>query len=630
MSIATIGNIANFHVLFVDGNNDPVSVVSATIEIFTFNGLPASKEILVAAGTNMTAVAGVTGQFVYSYTIAGDYNLNPNLCAHMIGVDAFGTKYLVEQEFDIFDGSGEIIEPPPPDPPQSHWNTSDGDNGAGGQVSASGLSFTSAYIPTPSGGEGSPFSVGTTGGSIQSRVTRGTTTTITSSGDTTGFGGDSTMTVIVYDADNTTPLESFTTPSLQGDGAHTSISGAIVVTLTNYANDSQAFMKAKASVSIDFDMLLSSFVRDGGRIGSVVVTHTVDSVTDGTGDYTFTLSGFFIDSQPTTPTISGVTFSENLAVVKYLSGVAYYDINSTFTINVIGIDQLNRNTAKSSSNLSITATTSMKLPNLNVSPFGTGSGDFTGWNSNQNVNGVGYTKSDWTITQDDYRVLGSEVSSTVTVRDTWSTGTQLTTPVQRILVDTFGNPSNETSDFFDDEDFRMEGDYVTPWNSQKVLVDGEAMVYDSKLQMPHTDFSPFLPTTTNPNYTNLPSAASYYRNFTTPNNTTSYSGFSITIEGTYLNSLSQDLANGDLQIFVRRVDSTLGDSTPSANPLQVHGQEYNNTLFDDGVTNGFIREAVNGNTIQCTFGGKGMKGGTHIEIRITNSSIKLEQFLVSF
>jgi len=629
MSIATIGNVANFHVLFVDGDNNPINVVSATIEIFTFNGNPATKQVLVAAGTNMSAVPAVTGQYVYSYSIASDYNLNPNLFAHMIGTDAIGTKYLIEQEFDIFDGSGDVIEPPPPDPTQSHWNTNDGENGAGGIVTASGLGFTSAYIPTPSGGEGTPFSVGNWGGTTQSRVTEDTVVTITSGGTTTGFGGDSTMTVIVYDADTVTPLESFTTPSLQANATHTSISGAIVIDITNYAPDTQAHTKAQAEVTIDLGALLTSFARSGGRIGSIVVTHSTDTVSDGTGDYTFTLAGFFIDTNPSTPTISGVTFSENLVVLKYLSGVAYYDKTSTFTVNVIGIDGLNANTARSSANLSISAT-NISLPNLNVSPFGTGAGDFTGWNSNQNVNGVGYSKSDWTITQDDYRVLGLPISVTATVRDTWATGTQITTPIQNVLIDTFEQPSTTVSEFFDDENLRMESDYVTSWNNQKTLVDGEALVYDSKLQMPHTDFSPFLPTGVNPDYSNLPSAASYFRNFTTTNATTSYSGFSLTITGTFLNSLEQDLANGDLQIFVRRVDSTAGDSTPSANPLLIHGQEYNNTLFDDGVTNGYIREAINGNTIQCTFGGRAMKGGTHIEIKITHPNIKLEQFLMSF
>ena len=629
MSIATIGNVANFHVLFVDGDNNPINVVAATIEIFTFNGNPASKQVLVAAGTAMTPVAGVTGQYVYSYTIASDYNLNPNLFAHMIGTDAIGTKYLIEQEFDIFDSSGDIIEPPPPVPPQSHWNTNDGDNGASGFVSASGLSFASAYIPTPSGGEGNPFSVGNWGGTTQSRVTRDTVVTITSGGDTTGFGGDSTMSVTVYDADGVTPLETLTTPSIQGNGIHTSLSGATVITISNYAPDNQAYIKAKAQVVIDLDILLTSFVREGGRIGSIVVEHTTDSISDGSGAYSFTLAGFFIDTNPNTPTISGVTFSENLVVLKYLSGVAYYDTTSSFSINVIGINDLNKNSARASANLSISAS-GISLPNLSVSPFGTGAANFTGWNSNQNVNGVGYLKSDWTLTQTDYRVLGLNISATALVRDTWGAGNSITTTPQGVLVDTYQQPSTTVSEFFDDENLRMESDYVTSWNSQKVLVDGEALVYDSKLQMPHTDFSPFLPTGTNPNYTNLPSAASYYRNFTTPNNTTSYSGFSVTIQGTFVNSLSQDIANGDIQIFVRRIASTTGDSTPTANPLLIHGQEFNATLFDDGVTNGYIREAINGNTIQCTFGGRAMKGGVHIEIRITNTNIKLEQFLVSF
>lgn len=628
MSIATIGRAANFHVLFVDGDNTPVSVSSATIEVFTFSGT--AKQVLVVAGTAMTAVGSEVGRYVFSYDIAADYDKDPNIYASMRGVDASGTVYLVEQQFDIFDGSGEIIEPPPPADPQSHWNTNDGENGASGFVSATGLGFTTAYIPTPSGGEGSPFSVGTTGGSVQNRVTRDTSITITSGGVTTGFGGDSTMVITVYDADGTAILETYTTPAISANGTHSSISNSIVVTVTNYAADNQGKQKAKASVAIDLSIIFTNLVRDGGRIGSITVEHITDSATDGGGTYTFTMSAFFVDSNPTTPSIGGAVFSENLAITRYLSGVAYYDVNSTFQINIVNIQQLNRNTAKANSNLSLVAN-NISLPDLNHSPFGTGSANFSGWNSNQNVDGVSYTKTDWTLTEIDKRFLKQTISVTATVRDTWAAATpSTTTNILQVLVDTFEIKSESLYEPFDDEDKRMESDYTTPWNSLKTLVNGEAFVHNSFLQIPHTDWSPYLPTGSNPDYTNLPAAASYFRNFPATNVNISYSSFSITIAGTFVTGLEQDLANNDLQIFVRRINSNTGGFGTGANPLLVHGQPYNNTLFDDGVTNGHIREFVSGSTVICTFGGSGMKGGIHVEIKIANSTIKINDFSVSF
>lgn len=627
MSIATIGRSANFHVLFVDGDNNPVTVVSATIEVFTFSGT--TKQVLVTAGTPMSAVPSEAGRYVYSYVISSNYNLDPNIYASMKGTDSFGTVYLVEQQFDIFEGSGEIVQPPPPADPQSHWNTNDGENGAQGYVSSTGLSFTSAYVPTPSGGEGTPFAVGTTGGSVQNRVTKDTSLTITSGGVTTGFGGDSTMKITVYDADGATPLEEFITPALSANGTHTSISGAVVLTLSNYDLDNEGQYKAKASIAIDLSTIFASASRDGGRIDSIVVEHTVDSATDGSGTYSFTMSGFFVDTQPTSPSFGGVVFAENQTVVRYLSGIAYYDVNSTFEIDVLGIDQLNRNTARSNSNLSVVAN-NIDLPSLNHSPFGTGSANFTGWSSNQNVDGVGYSKTDWKLTRIDYRKIKSTISATVTVRDTWGVGQQTTTNLMDVLIDTFVVKSQDRYEPFDDENKRMESDYVTPWNSQKTLVNGEALVHNSRLQVPHTDWSPYRPTTTNPDYRNLPAAASYYRNFPADNTTFSYSSLSISISGTFLNGLEQDLENDDLQIFVRRFDSNTGGSGTTAHPLLVHGQAYNNTLFDDGVTNGHIRELVSGNTVICTFGGSAMKGGVHVEIKIANSAIVLNNFSVSF
>lgn len=627
MAIATTGQKANFHVLFVDEDNNPIAVNSATIEVFTFSGT--TKEILVAAGTAMTAVAGVTGQYVFSYTISSTYSLNANIYGTMRGVDAQGVIYLVEQHFDVYDGSGEVIEPPPIPPPLSHWGTTDGFNTTDGLVSASGLSFSSARVATPSGGEGSPFAVGNWGNTNQNRVTRDTTVTITSAGDTTGFGGDSTMAVVVYDADYVSILDSYTTAAIASDGVLTSPSNNIVITITNYGPDNEGHTKAKASVEIDLGGIFTAQVRDGGKIGSIEVTHNVDTASDGTGSYSFTVSNFFVDTNPTTPSISGILFSETLAVTRYLSGIAYYDRTSQFTIRVLGIDQLNRNTAKTSNNLSISAN-GISLPNLNHSPFGTGAANFAGWTSDENVNGVSYLKTDWEITQIDYRLIAHPISATATVRDTWSNGNSLTTNIFEVLIDTFDIASTTTQEFFEDEDKRMESDYTTSWNSLSVLVQGEALVHNGRLQVPHTDWSSYFPTQANPDYSNLSAPASYFRNFITPNTTQSYSGFSITVNGNFVVDLQTDLQNNDLQIFVRRIASSVGGFGPNANPLLVHGQNYNNTLFDDGATNGHIREFVSGNTISCTFGGAGMKKGVHIEIKIANPTITINSFLVSF
>ena len=241
-----------------------------------------------------------------------------------------------------------------------------------------------------------------------------------------------------------------------------------------------------------------------------------------------------------------------------------------------------------------------------------------------------YEKTDWEVTEDSYRLLGQTISATCTVRDTWNDGNTLTTNTHDILVDTYDVSSSDLNDYFEDENQRTESDYVTPWNSQKVLVDGEAMVHNGRLQMPHTNWSPYLPTASNPDYSNLPSSASYYRNFPTANAITSYSGFSITVTGNFVSSLEDDLINEHLQIFVRRVNSNVGGNGVGSNPLSVHGQAYNNTLFDDGVTNGYIREFVSGNTISCTFGGAAMKEGVHFEIKIAHSSITLTSCSVSY
>ena len=63
----------------------------------------------------------------------------------------------------------------------------------------------SAVIASPSGGEGVPFNNNGIGGTVFD-ASRTTTVTLVTSTETTGFGGDSTFDVKVYDADGVTVI----------------------------------------------------------------------------------------------------------------------------------------------------------------------------------------------------------------------------------------------------------------------------------------------------------------------------------------------------------------------------------------------------------------------------------------
>ena len=682
MAKGIIGQPFTFTVLYVDANGDPITPTSSTIEVFYFDSTGA-KQTLAVAGTAMSAVGGDPGRYAYTFTIPGALTPADQIYGVMTGVDpATGMDIVVEQEVDPFDsGSGAIeiqdegvslgtftvvnfvgadvevldvggvatvyippLPPPPPPTYASHWNTSDGDTG--NQAVSDGISRSTTRISTPSGGEGTPFKTGGWAGSNQS-TTLAAAALLSTAGDTTGYGGDATATATVYDADGVTVLDTYTTPALTGDATHTSPSGFIVFTISNYGVDDPNYparQKARMSITVFANDILTSLGLQGGRY-HIEASMTPDTVTDGTGPYTYTQSDVFIDANPTTPSIGGLTsIGETVGqtVTRYLSGVVYYQTASRFTTGVTGIDQLMRNTARTSNNLSITPSgVGGRLPTLNQCPFGAGAANFAGWTNVNTVDGVTYSKTDWALTGSNYRLLANNLVATAQARDTWASGGSVASPAFPLVADTYGTSSTNTAEYFNDEARRQDSGYnggttTGNWNSVTTLVPGEAMVCDGKLcvpnQAPVVDWTTYNPAG-GPDYTALGGTVSYYRAFVDTSGL-NRSSMTLNFAGSFLGTATTDLAAEDLRVYVRRVASATGGSTgPGANPLRVHGGLYNFAVFDDGATvaGSYIREATSsGNTVNITFGGFSCEDGIFMEIEIANPAIQVDSIVVSF
>lgn len=532
----------------------------------------------------------------------------------------------------------------PPETFESHWDSSDGTNGD--QSVTDSTSRTTAYISSPDS-EGSPFSTNTWAESNQASTTN-TAATFTTPSTTTGWGGDAYMIITMYDADGTTVLETFTTAAITADGAYTSGTGRIVVTISSYANDGSR-KKANASVAVSTDAIFTANSRAGGRYHCTAVMYT-DTAADGTGPYTYTQTGVFLDTNPTTPSVGVVTMSETAGsvVTKHLSGVEYYAQNTEFTINVADIDQLNRNTAKTSGNISLNGG-NYQLGTLSQSPFGSGSADFTGWTSNYNQDGVTYEKDDWAITSSSARYRGDSGSASCTPSDPWGSGSAASSNNANILIDTYGTTSSDLVEDFDDESRRQGSDWNTgatdgDWDSTSSLADGEAQIIGGLLIAPsagtlssgagNTDWSGYSPSVggANPDYTGKVVPVNYYRTIvdTTGDNRAS---FSIVFTGTFVSDATTDLANSDLEIFISRRNSAGGGNSGYDNTdlLEMHGSNYNFATFDDGSTDGAIREASSsGNTVNATFGGFSCEDGFFINIRINDATIKIDRLAVTF
>jgi len=681
MAKGIIGEPFTFTALFLDSSGNPITPLNPSIEVFYFDA-SGNRQGVVVAGTAMSAVTGVTGRYKYTVTIPAILTPSIMLYGVMEGEDpATGVLAVVEEGVDCFESGGggagvdiedegvslgtfttinfvgadvEVLDvggvatvyipPLPPPSYSSHWDTSDGNNG--NQSVTESLSRTTAHISTPHGGEGTPFKTGGWAGTDQP-ATLQDDITFTTPGDTTGFGGDATAVVTMYDADGVSVLETYTTPSLTGDATHTSGSGNLFVVISGYGVDDAfhpARQKANMSVGVDTSTILTNAGLEGGRY-HVEVVMTPDSATDGSGPYTYTQAAVFLDANPTTPSISGVcTLSETPGMVatRYLSGVLYYDTSSQFTVEVTGIDQLNRNTSRATGNLTISSSNvGGTLPTLSQSPFGDGAASFAGWNNDENTDGVSYSKTDWAFSGTGYRYLGSSVAASAVAADSWGSGAAAASASLALVVDTHTTASSDTAEYFNDENRRQDSTYnggatTGNWNSTTTLVGGEGIVCDGNLSVPNQapilDWSVYNPTG-GPDYTALGGTVSYYRTFVDTAGT-NRSSMTLNFSGTFLGDATTDLAAEDLRVYVRRVASaTGGGAGPTANPLRVHGGLYNFASFDDGATvlGSYIREGTSsGNTVNITFGGFSCENGIYIEIEIANPGIMVDSLVVSF
>ena len=546
-------------------------------------------------------------------------------------------------------GQVNVYVPPPPF--LSHWNTADGSNGD--QSCTESIVRAVAHIATPNGGEGTPFKTNGWAATNQSATLNGMVT-ITTPGDTSGFGGTSTVTAVLYDADGVSVLETYTTPAITGNAVHTSPSGFIVITITNYGADAFRF-KAHASVAINALAILAAGGLTGGRVHAKV-THTTDAGTDGSGPYVYTQTEVFLDTNPATPSIAtSVSMDETVGsiVTKHLSGLEYYILTSQFTVDVLGVDDLNANTSKTAGNLNLTGT-EFGVGTLALCPFGTGAANFIGWTNDDNNTGVQYLQTNWAISAPSYRYVGPTCNISGYPADTWANGGTVNSVDHLVLIDTYVADSTALAEYFDDES-RREDPATFPgvgtWVSTNALIAGQAMVFGSYLiapnqtyyirsdgaATPNADWSLYKPDLggANPDYSAIGVPVNYGRRFTKAPGA-SIPSMSIVFSGTFAagNALA-DLVAGNLEIYVYRIAGLGHIGPPPGNtfPLRVH-EPFNFGSWDDGVTvpGSGIREGSSvGNTINCTFGtGTPADTGFYCEVKILNAGTKIDSMVVTF
>jgi hypothetical protein len=545
-------------------------------------------------------------------------------------------------------GAGLVSIYIPPPAFASHWNSTDGNTTGTVQES---ISRTTSRISEPTS-EGNPFKVGSWGNSNQAASTGASVNFGPPSGQAiTGLGGDANFVITVFDANGSSTLATYTTPALTGNGTSTSGSGFISLTVSNYAADTTRF-KGEVSVTVQIGNIQNAASLQGGKYNVRIVQNT-NSSGDGTGPYTYNQVAVFYDTNPNTPGITGaVTMGETggSVLTKHLSGIEYYISNSAFTASVQDINNLNRNTARATSNLVVSAT-GYGISTVNHSPFGTGSGNFSNWTIAYDNTGADYANAAFNISSSNYRYRGTGASISAYPRDPWGNGSTITSSTASILVDTYGTTSTDLAEYFDDENRRQTSTYNTGstsgnWTSANSLGAGEALIMGGQMLVPNqstltsggsnSNWSTYTPTAggANPNYTGLGAPASYFRTIVDTSGL-NRSSFTIVFSGTFVSNATTDLTNSHLEIYIRRRASANGGNAGYniSEPLRVHGLNYNFATFDDGdtVAGSYIRESSSsGNTVNCTFGGFSCETGFFIEVKITNTAIKIGSFVVTF
>lgn len=630
----------------------PVSIpVGATVQLVYSSSVAVSFE--TGSIRRFIERGHLTAQFVFgtdfssalpaggSLTVLDDgVSLGNYTSVNFIGADVLAQDSGTPNQVNIYI---------PPPVFLSHWDQNDGSNGD--QSVTDTLVRTTARIANPSGGQGSPFRTNGWEGTDQD-ATDQSTVTLTTPGSTTGFGGDSTMTIVVRDATGSI-VGGYLTPVITGNGSIVDPSGNITVTISGYAPDATRF-SAKAEVLVDFKGILDDAGQSSGGRFHIEVTHTTDSSTDGTGPYTYTMSDVFYDIDPTTPTATGLTIAETggAVVTKHISGLEYYDLGSDFTVDVADIDQINRNVARSTANLVLTGT-EYGLPTLNHSPFGTGSANFTGYTFDHDQDNLTYQFTAWEINSTNHRYIGPTANVTAFAQDPWNAQSPIASSDASVLVDTYVDNATDTFEDFRGESRLENSSFTLSRDSTVSLVAGEAMVFNDRLMSPeattyirsdgpnsaNTDWTGYSPTAggANPDYTGLTVPVSAYRRF--PDATgLSRSSMSIVFSGTSAGAnFLADLVSSDLEVFVYRISGGAGSGAfgpPPGNtqPLSLHGAAFNFATFDDGVTDGQIREGTSsGNTINATFGsGTFMEDGIYCHIRINDPAIQIDSMTVTF
>ncbi|MEZ5537649.1 MAG: hypothetical protein R3F02_18770 [Thiolinea sp.] len=367
-----------------------------------------------------------------------------------------------------------------------------------------------------------------------------------------------------------------------------SANGQIIVTsIEKYAIS--LWQKINAYVSIKAADLVTGY-------NEIVLKHTG---TDG-GDQIAQVAQFFYDTGAATPTITVLTLSihdnsspKNLSGVRFLgagdqvkvsaTGNALYD--NTYVLDPIRLSGLRG------------------VPTTTVAPT---DGSVSGLSAPPVVGEV-MQVTDKVLTLSSANQCTADGRITGQPKDPHGSYSSVLSASQNLLISTFGQRSNNTTEHFDDEAYRLPltwdsddtGAGITGhWDSTALLANGDAQQYvlsdnEHGLIYPNTDFTGFLPTNT-ADYTAHSGDQVYQRAFITPSPKSSIQF----VLGGVAGGIGQ-IGSGDMTVEVKLPGQT--GWLDCAKPFDGSAGVAND---GDGAMVGNISYSGGNATLNATFGGK--------------------------
>jgi len=300
-----------------------------------------------------------------------------------------------------------------------------------------------------------------------------------------------------------TPFNEAERAGVQSYPPATSDNGYITVTYVGWHNNFPLWQRGNADVTVA-----------GLTVGDyeVYLGHDLDN--DGSCEENTTATRFFVDAESARPGMSqDPVLTEDSPQLKYLSGIRFYTLGSTFKVTAQSDDKIFEYTY-------VDAPMVISFPGMNDVEVAYTDSSVSGVSDPPNYNEQ-MQITDKIITLDAANQATDMAPVVVTPRDPWGNGTPRNDEDFYRLINTYGNVSTDLEEQFQDENHRLPSTFnfddtaatiVGNWDSTQLLSNGDAQVFNGTLVYPTRDFTGYAPDQDpGANYSSFSGDQVYYR-----------------------------------------------------------------------------------------------------------------------